>query len=109
MVKSFVQYITLHLLILDMLQIFDNLDANGDGKLDRFEFPSEATRVFHLLDSNKDRYVTPEEIEEMIQKPEARATHPNVNNEEPVDSDDDIYTPSSFDDGPGDMSDNDDF
>lgn len=89
-----------------MLRIFDNLDVNDDGKLDRFEFPSEATRVFHLLDSNTDQYVTPEEIEEMIQKLEAKATHTNVNNEEPVNSEDEIYTPGSFDDEPGDMSDN---
>ena len=92
-----------------MLQIFDRLDGNGDGKLDRFEFPSDASRVFSFLDSNKDRYVTFEEIEDMIQKLEARATQTNVNNEEPVNSEDEIYTPSSFDDGPGDMSDNDDF
>lgn len=92
-----------------MLRIFDDLDVNGDGKLDRFEFPSDASRVFSLLDSNKDRYVTFEEIEGMIQKLEARATQTNVNNEEPVNSEDEIYTPSSFDDGPGDMSDNDDF
>ena len=96
----------MHLLILDMLQSFDSLDVNDDGKLERFEFPSGATRVFSLLDSNKDRYVTPEEIEEMIQKLEARATHTNVNNEGPVDSEDEIYTPGSFDNEPGDMSDN---
>lgn len=92
-----------------MLRIFDNLDVNGDGKLDRFEFPSDASHVFNLLDPNKDGYVTFEEIEDMIQKLEARAAQTNVNNEEPVDSDDEIYNPGSFDDGPGDMSDNDDF
>ena len=97
------------LLILDVLRIFDNLDVNGDGKLDRFEFPGESSRVFDLLDSNKDRYVSFEEIEDMIQKLEARATQTNVNNEEAVNSEDEIYTPSSFDDGPEDMSDNDDF
>lgn len=99
----------MHLFILDVLRIFDRLDVNDDGKLERLEFPSGASQVFTYLDSNRDRYVTPEEIEDMIQKLEARAAQTNVNNEEPMNSEDEIYTPGSFDDEPEDMSDNDDF
>ena len=93
---------------LGMVRIYDTLDVDGDGKLDRFEFPTQARGVFNLLDSNKDRYVTVEEIEHMIQRLEARGTQTNINNEEPVDSEEGIKTPSSFDDRPWDDSESDD-
>lgn len=91
---------------LGMLRIFDNLDVDGNGKLDRFEFPSQASGVFDLLDLNRDRYVTVEEIEDMIQRLEARATRTSINNE--GDSEEGIKTPSSFDDRLGDDLESDD-
>ena len=102
----YIDYVTsLHL---DMVRIYDSLDVDGNGELDRFEFPSQASAVFDLLDSNKDRYVTVEEIEYMIQRLEARGTETNINNKEPVDSEEGIKTPSSFDDRLGDDSESDD-
>ena len=93
---------------LGMLRIYDSLDVDGNGKLDRIEFPSQASGVFDLLDLNKDSYVTVEEIEDMIRRLEARGTQTNINNEEPVDSEEGIKTPSSFEDRPLDDSESDD-
>ena len=113
---------------LGMLRIYDSLDVDGNGKLDRIEFPSQARGVFNLLDSNKDGYITAEEIEHMIQRLEARGTQTNINNEEPVGSEEgktpsrtqtninneepvgseEGKTPSSFDDRLGDNSESDD-
>ena len=102
----YIDYIaSLHL---GMVRLYNNLDVDGNGKLDRLEFPSQASGVFDLLDLNKDRYVTVEEIEDMIQRLEARGTQTNINNEEPVDSEEGIKTPSSFDDRPWDDSESDD-
>ena len=99
----YIDYIaSLHL---DMVKLYNNLDVDGNGKLDRLEFPSQASGVFDLLDLDKDHYVTVEEIEDMIQRLEAQT---NINNKEPVDSEEGIKTPSSFDDRLGDDSESDD-
>jgi hypothetical protein len=48
--------------------MFDKIDANHDGKIDRAEFLAEASHQFDLLDSDHKGYLVPEDFDRMARK-----------------------------------------
>jgi len=46
----------------DLVKTLMSLDRNGDGKLDRSEVPERMQGLFDRADTNKDGFLTPEEI-----------------------------------------------
>ncbi len=48
-----------------MQRMFEQNDANGDGKLSRDEFPERMSRMFDRIDSDGDGFVTRSEMSEM--------------------------------------------
>jgi Ca2+-binding EF-hand superfamily protein len=47
----------------DVRAAFAEADANGDGVVDRAEFVDREVEVFYAADTNKDGYLSPEELE----------------------------------------------
>lgn len=48
--------------------MFDRVDANHDGKIDRAEFLAEASHQFDILDSDHKDYLVPEDFDRMARK-----------------------------------------
>ena len=46
----------------DLVKTMMSFDRNGDGKLDRSEVPERMQGLFDRADTNKDGFLTPEEI-----------------------------------------------
>lgn len=46
----------------ELVETLMSFDRNGDGKLDRSEVPERMQGLFDRADTNKDGYLTPEEI-----------------------------------------------
>ena len=46
----------------DLVNTLMQFDRNGDGRLDRSEVPERMQGLFDRADTNKDGYLTPEEI-----------------------------------------------
>jgi Ca2+-binding EF-hand superfamily protein len=46
----------------DLVKTLMTFDRNGDGKLDRSELPERMQGIFDRADTNKDGFLTPEEI-----------------------------------------------
>jgi len=88
-----------------LLTNFDSLDLNVDGRLDATEFLQYfpgGLQVFDMLDLNHDTFITPEEIDHVLQRLEAKqgeGTEPNTGDLE--EGGDSIYTAESFDNSDG--------
>jgi len=88
-----------------LLTNFDSLDLNVDGRLDDTEFLQYfpgGLQVFDMLDLNHDTFVTPDEIDHVLQRLEAKqgeGTEPNTGDLE--EGGDSIYTAESFDNSDG--------
>ena len=51
-----------HLASAETLSTYDLSDKNGDGQIDREEYHQRMTDVFFFTDTNKDRYLTINEL-----------------------------------------------